>query len=49
LGSEKCEFLQKSAKFQKIYNLTPPDPPGRFWSIFDDFRPPHGVSIFEHF
>jgi hypothetical protein len=29
--------------------LTPPDPPGRFWSIFDHFGPPHGMTIFDHF
>jgi hypothetical protein len=48
-GSKSVTKLQKSAKFQKIYKYTPPDPPGPKKSIFDDFGPPHGISNFSVF
>jgi hypothetical protein len=44
-GSKIGKFLQKSAKFQKIYKKDPPGPPRSNLIDFGHFRPPHGTSI----
>jgi hypothetical protein len=48
-GSKVGELLQKSAKFQKIYENGVPDPPtqkSRFLTIFD---PPMAYQFLTHF
>jgi hypothetical protein len=44
-GSETGKFLQKSAKFQKIYKKDPPGPPRRFLTFLATPGPPHGDEI----
>jgi hypothetical protein len=49
LGSESVKFLQKSAKFQKIYENGPPGPPDPKLTIFDIFDPPMAYQILTTF
>jgi hypothetical protein len=48
-GSESVKFLQKSAKFQKIYENGPPGPPDPKLTIFDIFDPPMAYQILTTF